>query len=296
MELGYATADRKRELYADADLVVLPYTSFASQSAVLQDAYAHQVPLVVSDVGALGETVREDRSGWVVEPGDAAMLAETLLGAIRDAEARTAAAAAMAQVAADAHPRAGRRAAARGLRDRDRASLSRSRPQSGGASPHRRARARQRWVCTSAIFGELAGPHPRGHLRAALQPREPAEVPELRLPLRRHLGPRQARRPRARRSRPRRRRTRPSRRTPPDPPRPGSGSSRRPGRAPDRGRAAAATGSGGVRAARAAPVTGWTNESGGHCIRAQTIAAFFVSAVRPCPRATRAVGTRRPSR
>ena len=69
-EVGYATAERKGELYASADLVVLPYTTFASQSAVLQDAYAHRVPLVVSDVGALGETVRGDHTGWVVAPGE----------------------------------------------------------------------------------------------------------------------------------------------------------------------------------------------------------------------------------
>ena len=56
-----------------------PYTTFASQSAVLQDAYAHRVPLLVSDVGALGETVRADRSGWVVAPGDVDDLAATLL-------------------------------------------------------------------------------------------------------------------------------------------------------------------------------------------------------------------------
>jgi glycosyltransferase involved in cell wall biosynthesis len=104
VELGYATADRKRELYAGADLVVLPYTSFASQSAVLQDAYAHHVPLVVSDVGALGETVREDLSGWIVPPGDPATLAETLLAAIRDAGARARASGAMARVAAARTP------------------------------------------------------------------------------------------------------------------------------------------------------------------------------------------------
>jgi glycosyltransferase involved in cell wall biosynthesis len=84
--------------------VVQPYTSFASQSAVLQDAYAHHVPLVVSDVGALGETVREDLSGWIVPPGDPATLAETLLAAIRDAGARARASGAMARVAAARTP------------------------------------------------------------------------------------------------------------------------------------------------------------------------------------------------
>ncbi len=98
-EIGFATADRKHQLHAAADLIVLPYTAFASQSAVLQDAYAHRLPLVVSDVGALGETVRDDKTGWVVTPGDATELAATLLTALRDTDARTAAADAAAAVA-----------------------------------------------------------------------------------------------------------------------------------------------------------------------------------------------------
>ena len=83
-EIGYATADRKDELHAAADLMVLPYTSFASQSAVLQDAYAHRLPVVVTDVGALGETVRGDGTGWVVPPSDAEQLGATILAALRD--------------------------------------------------------------------------------------------------------------------------------------------------------------------------------------------------------------------
>lgn len=103
-EIGYATAERKRELYARADLVVLPYTSFASQSAVLQDAYSFHVPLVVSDVGALGETVREDGTGWVVPPGQVENLAATLLTALRDEAGRSAAAAEAARVASERTP------------------------------------------------------------------------------------------------------------------------------------------------------------------------------------------------
>ncbi|HEY3724960.1 MAG TPA: glycosyltransferase family 4 protein [Acidimicrobiia bacterium] len=99
VEIGYATAARKRELYGTADLVTLPYTTFASQSAVLQDAYAHRVPLVVSDVGALGETVRADASGWVVRPGDVDGLAATLLDALGNPAGRAEARAAMARVA-----------------------------------------------------------------------------------------------------------------------------------------------------------------------------------------------------
>ncbi len=68
VEIGFATQDRKEELLRAADVLVLPYTSFHSQSAVLADAYAHRIPLVVTDVGALGDTVRADDTGIVVTP------------------------------------------------------------------------------------------------------------------------------------------------------------------------------------------------------------------------------------
>jgi glycosyltransferase involved in cell wall biosynthesis len=99
VELGYASAARKDELYAAADLVVLPYTSFSSQSAVLQDAYAHGVPVIVSDVGALGETVRAEHTGWVVRPGRVDELAAALDGALGDDAARARARAASVEVA-----------------------------------------------------------------------------------------------------------------------------------------------------------------------------------------------------
>lgn len=92
VELGYATAAHKDELHRAADLIVLPYTTFASQSAVAQDAYAHRLPLIVTDVGALGETVRGDKTGWVVPPGDVDALGGALVAALADDEARARAA------------------------------------------------------------------------------------------------------------------------------------------------------------------------------------------------------------
>lgn len=103
-ELGWVHPDRKSELYRAASLVVLPYTAFESQSAVLHDAYAHACPVVVADAGALGRAVREDGSGWVVDVGDAAQLARRLDAAMGDPEARQAAAAAADAVAAARHP------------------------------------------------------------------------------------------------------------------------------------------------------------------------------------------------
>jgi glycosyltransferase involved in cell wall biosynthesis len=82
VELGFATLERKRQLFGEASIVVMPYTSFASQSGVLHDAYGHARPVVVSDVGALGDTVREDGTGLVVPPNDPTALAHAIRGSL----------------------------------------------------------------------------------------------------------------------------------------------------------------------------------------------------------------------
>jgi glycosyltransferase involved in cell wall biosynthesis len=78
VEIDHVPIARKVELFRQASVVVLPYTSFASQSGVLHDAYAQGRSVIVTDVGALGETVREDATGLVVPPGDAAALREAI--------------------------------------------------------------------------------------------------------------------------------------------------------------------------------------------------------------------------
>ncbi len=77
-ELGFVPPTRMAELFTTSTAVLLPYTRFASQSGVLADAYARRLPLVVSDVGAIGPTVRDDGTGVVVPPGDPAALADAI--------------------------------------------------------------------------------------------------------------------------------------------------------------------------------------------------------------------------
>ena len=71
--------------FSRARLVILPYTSFASQSGVLHLAMAHARPVVVTEIGALGESVRRWRVGEVVPPGDAAGLADGIERALTPA-------------------------------------------------------------------------------------------------------------------------------------------------------------------------------------------------------------------
>jgi glycosyltransferase involved in cell wall biosynthesis len=71
----FVSEQETADLFGRSSLVVLPYTSFAAQSGVLQQALTHARPVVASDVGALGESVRRWGVGEVVPPGDERALA-----------------------------------------------------------------------------------------------------------------------------------------------------------------------------------------------------------------------------
>jgi GT2 family glycosyltransferase/glycosyltransferase involved in cell wall biosynthesis len=75
---GFVEPERVPELFARAHAVVLPYTDFEAQSGVLHTAIEYGVPVIVSDVGGLGETVRALGIGIVVPPRDPVALADAL--------------------------------------------------------------------------------------------------------------------------------------------------------------------------------------------------------------------------
>ncbi|MBS4012819.1 MAG: glycosyltransferase family 4 protein [Bacteroidetes bacterium] len=78
--------DHEMELYFQAsDIVALPYTSFASQSGVLLQTYKYGKPVVVTDVGGLSETVRDDETGIVVEQSPE-VVAASILRLLEDKE------------------------------------------------------------------------------------------------------------------------------------------------------------------------------------------------------------------
>lgn len=77
-EIGFVPDDRADELLSTATAAVLPYTRVASQSGVLADAYRRRLPVVVTDVGAIGPSVRDDGTGVVVEPNDPTSLARAI--------------------------------------------------------------------------------------------------------------------------------------------------------------------------------------------------------------------------
>lgn len=74
-------------LFANADLVVLPYVE-ASQSGILMIAIAFGLPVVATDTGEIAETVRSNEIGLIVPPRDAGALARAITTLAHDAEMR----------------------------------------------------------------------------------------------------------------------------------------------------------------------------------------------------------------
>jgi glycosyltransferase involved in cell wall biosynthesis len=65
-------------LFAEADLLVLPYTE-ASQSGVLMIGAAFGMPVVATDVGEIQSVVRSTGMGLIVPAGDAPALADAIV-------------------------------------------------------------------------------------------------------------------------------------------------------------------------------------------------------------------------
>jgi D-inositol-3-phosphate glycosyltransferase len=72
-------------IFAAADLVALPYRR-ASQSAVLQLAYACGKAVVGTNTGGLPEVIEPGKSGYVVQPGDVLGLAGSIRAFFADPE------------------------------------------------------------------------------------------------------------------------------------------------------------------------------------------------------------------
>ena len=73
--------DETTELYfSAASAALLPYRTFHSQSGVLLQAYRYGLPVCVTDVGALGETVRKDHTGTVAVTATAETFFSALTG------------------------------------------------------------------------------------------------------------------------------------------------------------------------------------------------------------------------
>ena len=63
--LGYVDDARVDDYFIASKIIMLPYIEFHSQSGVLLQAYSYETPVVVTNKGSLGETVKADQSGAV---------------------------------------------------------------------------------------------------------------------------------------------------------------------------------------------------------------------------------------
>jgi len=77
IEPGYVSASRIPQLFAEADVLVLPYRS-GTASIVMETAYRFGRPVIVTSVGTLAAGVEEGGLGIVVPAEDAAALAEAI--------------------------------------------------------------------------------------------------------------------------------------------------------------------------------------------------------------------------
>lgn len=65
-------------LFSASDILVLPYRD-ATQSGVVAVAYQMETPLIATNVGALGETVRKGSTGMVVNNATPEELANSIV-------------------------------------------------------------------------------------------------------------------------------------------------------------------------------------------------------------------------
>ena len=78
MVQGYVPDDEVEKYFAASDLVVLPYLS-ATQSGIVQIAFGFEKPVLVTEVGGLPDVVTNGKTGYVVEPRSAGMIAEAIM-------------------------------------------------------------------------------------------------------------------------------------------------------------------------------------------------------------------------
>lgn len=80
---GYMPDREVEPYFASCDMVVLPYES-ATQSGIVQIAYAFEKPVTVTDVGGLPDVVTDNKTGYIVPACDENALAEAVIRYFRE--------------------------------------------------------------------------------------------------------------------------------------------------------------------------------------------------------------------
>ncbi|MCA0417522.1 MAG: glycosyltransferase family 4 protein [Proteobacteria bacterium] len=82
---GAYSRDEVPALMAEVDWVVMPSIWWENAPLVIQEAFQHRRPPIVSAIGGMAEMVRDEIDGLHVRPGDPAALARTLRRAMEEA-------------------------------------------------------------------------------------------------------------------------------------------------------------------------------------------------------------------
>lgn len=84
---GWITGEAKQQLLRHTDIFVLPSYGEGMPMSILE-AMSHGVPIVSTPVGGITELVAEGESGFLVQPGDTAQLAERIYRLATDPDLR----------------------------------------------------------------------------------------------------------------------------------------------------------------------------------------------------------------
>ena len=71
---GYVSGPKKEELFAKCDVCVLPSICYDNSPLVVLEAYKYGLPVIASRIGGIPEMIRENRTGYLFEPGDESAL------------------------------------------------------------------------------------------------------------------------------------------------------------------------------------------------------------------------------
>jgi glycosyltransferase involved in cell wall biosynthesis len=76
---GFVTGQKKDGLLGSAHVLLFPSLCWEVVGLVILEAFAHGVPVIASRTGGIPEFIEDGRTGFLVEPGDAAALATQIL-------------------------------------------------------------------------------------------------------------------------------------------------------------------------------------------------------------------------
>lgn len=76
--LGPFDNQKISQVYEEIDVLVVPSIWFENSPNVILEAFAHQTPVIASNLGGMAELVNDQKTGLLFAPGDATDLAEKL--------------------------------------------------------------------------------------------------------------------------------------------------------------------------------------------------------------------------